>query len=466
MRTRRNLLLAGAATTAALLSLTSAAPAMAANGEVIVVDRETVQAYLTPTGEVKVARIYDQITATGKGTVTIENPVGTDGLRNLDGLKGVTVEDGKAVKRITVDGEERARTVSTFPEEDLPVRITPTYKLNGETYEDPEDLVGKSGTLEVNYKVENITSEPTTVTVTDGFGNQVERQVDVPMPLVGSLVTLLPKEFYSVRSDQATASADGRGATRLTFTMTLLPPVGSATAEFGYTAEVQDAIIPKATVSIAVVQPLKNPSLSTAAASYQGGAETGATLTAGAEQIDTNLLRLRDGASDLLSGLIQLRDGAEQLNAGLANEAAPGAAQLADGAGQAAAGADELNAGLQRAKSGSAELADGVGQIADGNKQLANGFNSPKGDPDLVSGSQDLASGLGLISGGLAQLAGVEGLPKAYAGLQTLRLGIDHPVGAAGPSDPGGLLQGLQQIAAGLSNPACNPANPTNPANP
>ena len=124
----------------------------------------------------------------------------------------------------------------------------------------------------------------------------------MPLPLVGQLVTVLPKGFYSVGSDQATISADGRGGTRMTFTMTLLPPIGPTVAEIAYTAQVEDAIIPKASLSVAVVQPLKNPSLSSAAASYQGGAETGATLTAGAEEIDANLLKLRDGAGELLGG--------------------------------------------------------------------------------------------------------------------------------------------------------------------
>ena len=86
MHTRRNLLLAGAAATAALLSLSSAAPALAASSDVVVTDRETVQVYLTSTGDVKVARLYDQVTATGNGKVDLRNPVSTDGLRNLDGL--------------------------------------------------------------------------------------------------------------------------------------------------------------------------------------------------------------------------------------------------------------------------------------------------------------------------------------------------------------------------------------------
>jgi putative membrane protein len=464
MMTRRNLLLCGVAT-AALLFLSSAGPALAASAEVVVTDRETVQVYMTATGDVKVARVYDQVTATGKGTVDLENPVSTDGLRNLDGLSGPDSRDGKAIQRISVDGEKRLRTVSTFDGE-LPVTIQPTYTLDGRVYEDPEDIVGKSGKLEVAYRIENVTSEPTTLTVKDGQGNDVQVDADVPLPLVGQLVTVLPKGFYSVGSDQASISADGRGGTRMTFTMTLLPPIGPTVAEIGYTAQVEDAVIPKATVSVAVVQPLKNPSLSSAAANYQGGAATGATLTAGAVEIDANLLKLRDGAGELLGGLLQLRDGAQQLNEGLAGEAAPGANQLADGAGEAAVGAAALAQGLKAAESGSGDLADGVGKIADGNKTLANGFNSPTGGADLVTGSQDLAAGLGLISGGLASLGAVDGLPKAYAGLQTLRLGIDHPIGAGGPTDPGGLLQALQQIAAGLSNSGCNPADPTNPANP
>src|SRR5688572_17177129 len=136
MRTRRHLLIAGAASTAVLLSLSTAAPALAA-GDVVVTDRETVQAYLTPTGEVKVARVYDQLTATGQGTVDIANPVNTDGLRDLEALGEVEVEDGKAVTKLEVDGEDRLRTVSSFDEKDLPVTIKPTYELDGKVYDDP-----------------------------------------------------------------------------------------------------------------------------------------------------------------------------------------------------------------------------------------------------------------------------------------------------------------------------------------
>ena len=89
MHTRRPSCSPGAATSRPCSLAVYSRPALAATPRSLVTDRETVQVYMTPTGEVKVARVYDQITATGQGTVDIANPVSTDGLRNLDGLCGV-----------------------------------------------------------------------------------------------------------------------------------------------------------------------------------------------------------------------------------------------------------------------------------------------------------------------------------------------------------------------------------------
>ncbi len=451
MRISRPLLAAVSVATIALMGLGSAGPALAAT-PVVITDRETVQAYLSPTGSVKVARVFDQVTATGSGRVEIANPVGTDGLRNLDGLSGVSVKDGKAVSTIDVNGQSTQRTVSTFDKHKLPVTIKAHFTLDGKTYDNPEDLVGKSGKLTVSYRISNITSTATTLSLKDGNGNTVQKSVQVPLPLVGTVTTILPSGFSSVTSDQAAIAADGRGATKLTYSITLLPPIGAAVTDIGWTAQASDIVIPAATINIAVVQPLKNPTLASAAKSYQGGATTGATLTAGAEQIDTNLLKLRDGASQLLSGLLQLKDGANQLNDGLANTAAPGAHQLATGAGTAANGASKLATGLSAAETGSAKLAGGLTTLAAGNARLAEGFNSSTGQADLVGGSQDLASGLGLISGGLASLAGVDGLPKAYGSALALRAGVDKILAGLGsPSTPGTILNGLAQLTAGNS---------------
>ncbi|HEX8972146.1 hypothetical protein [Oryzihumus sp.] len=418
-------------------------PALAADS-VSVSNTETVQAHLDASGHVRDARVYEQLALQGHGTVTVSDPVSTKNLRNLDGFGGFDVKGGDLVANVSVDGERRLRAVSDFTKE-LPLKVTATYTLDGKKVE-PGDVVGRSGLLEVHYVVENVTGRDQEVSFDDGTGTKVTRTEKVVIPMVGSLTTVLPSTFTDVRSDEAAIAGDGHGGTKMTFTMTLFGPIGSPRAEFGYAAKVTDGVVPAATVSALPVSPLDSPSFKGGAASYKGGADTGVELTSGATQIDSNVLKLRDGAAQLLAGLIKLRDGAKDLNAGLAGKAAPGAAKLASGAGALKSGTGKLATGARAAKAGATQLSSG--------------------STDLASGANDLADGVGQISGGLDQLAGVQGLPAALQGLKDLRAGLDHPVGATGASDPGGLLQGLQQIAGGLSNPGCSPANPTNPQNP
>ena len=90
--------------------------------------------------------------------------------------------------------------------------------------------------LEVTYTVKNVTGEPQEVTFDDGQGGTITKTVEEPIPMVGSLTTIAPPNFTDVTSDQANMAGDGKGGTKLSFTMTLFPPIGSDTAEFGYTA--------------------------------------------------------------------------------------------------------------------------------------------------------------------------------------------------------------------------------------
>ncbi len=371
--------------TAALVTMTVAAPALAAEGDVQVVNTETVQVYTDATGAVDTKRIYEQLAFTGDGEVDVRNPTSTDGLRNLDSLGGVDVQDGQQVASLTVDGSDRLRTVSTY-DGDLPLDVQVRYFLDGEPIE-PADVVGESGLLEVRYTVKNVTAVPQELTFDDGRGGTVTETVQVPIPMVGSLTTVAPPNFTEVESGQANMAGDGKGGTKLSFTMTLFPPIGSDTAEFGYTANISDGVIPPAAITVLPVNPLESPSFASAGESYKGGAQTGIDLAAGAAEIDSNLLKLRDGAGELLAGLIQLRDGAVQLDAGLSGVAAPGAAQLAAGAtelasgvgqldagaGQLSAGASDLSAGATRLGGGINLVDDGAQQVALGSRQLAGG---------------------------------------------------------------------------------------------
>ncbi len=148
------LALVGAAAPAALLL--GAGPALAAT-DVTVSNTETIQAHLDASGKVKDKRVYEQLAFTGQGSVDVANPVSTDGLRNLDGFGGFDVKDGKLVTKVDVSGEKRLRTVSNFTKE-LPLKVEITYTLDGKQVK-PGDVVGKSGILEVHYKVTNVTGK-------------------------------------------------------------------------------------------------------------------------------------------------------------------------------------------------------------------------------------------------------------------------------------------------------------------
>lgn len=448
--TRKTATRAGAAFFAVPAALMMASgPALAAEGGVSVSNTETVQAYLNASGRVDVARVYEQVAMKGNGSVSLSNPVETKGLRNLDGFGGFEVKDGNVVGTYQVDGERRLRTVSDYAKA-LPLEVEVRYSLDGKEVK-PGDVVGRSGLLKVEYTVRNVTGKPQEVSFDDGTGKSTTATEDVVIPMVGSLSTVLPPTFTDVRSGEANMAGDGRGGTKMSFTMTLFGPIGKPEATFGYEARITDGVIPKASISALPVSPLDSPSFKGGAASYKGGAETGATLTAGATEIDANLLKLRDGAGDLLAGLIQLRDGANQLNSGLSGEAAPGARKLSDGAAKLKDGTGQLSEGAGKAKAGSAQVSDGAAQVADGAGQLADGLNQAGAKaPDLIDGLVQVSDGLDQLDAGLVTLYGGIGQLPAKAkplhdGIAQLRAGL----GDKATADT--LIYGVEQVRGGLA---------------
>ncbi len=295
---------------------------------------------------------------TGNGTVDFGNPIETNGLRNLDGFEGFDVEDGEQQVDMDVDGVEHLRTVSDYP---ATFRWTSTSTTSSTARPSRRATSSaRTGISRSTYTVKNVTAKPQEITYPDGQGGTVTETVEVPVPMVGSLSTVLPSNFSDVKSGQANMAGDGKGGTKMSFTMTLVPPIGSDTATFGYTAKIEDGVIPRASISALPVNPLESPTFKTAATSYKGGAETGETLTAGATEIDSNLLKIRDGAGDLLAGLIQLSAGAD---------AAPGRPRQQGCSGRAEArrtAPATCSDGLGKLDDGAGKLDDGAGQLSDG----------------------------------------------------------------------------------------------------
>lgn len=414
--------------------------------DVKVSNTETVQVLMDASGKINSQRVYDQLVLTGQGKVDVVNPVSTKGLRNLDGFGGFEVRDDSVLVKTTVDGTARFRSVSDFTEK-LPLKIDVAYSFDGKTVK-PGDVVGKSGDLGVRYAVTNTTGVPEDVAFSDGSGNQKTSNEEVVIPMVGSLTTTLPSTFTKVQSDEANAAGDGRGGTTLSFTMTLIPPIGASSVSFGYSAHVKDGVIPKANISALPVNPLESPSFKGGAASYKGGAETGQDLTAGAAEIDANLLKIRDGAQDLVAGLILLRDGAGELSSGLNDSAAPGARKLANGAGDLDAGAAKLSAGAGDLDTGAAKIDQGAGDLSAGL-----GEASSKA-PALIDGLEQIEAGLNALNSGLATFNGqvVPGLDQINGGASALLTALNGQL-IPGLTQAEGALDTALSVVGGLADP-------------
>ena len=172
----------GAGLAALALASTATAPGAyaASEGDVDVVNTETVQVYVNPDGSIESQKVYEQLTLTGTGTADIANPIEEQGLRNLNGFESPEVEDGVQNYEVDVDGVERLRSVSEYTGE-LPLDISVEYRLDGELVE-PGDVVGSDGELEVLYTARNITAEPQEVTFAGRPGRHRHRDRRRPDP--------------------------------------------------------------------------------------------------------------------------------------------------------------------------------------------------------------------------------------------------------------------------------------------
>jgi putative membrane protein len=448
---------------ATLVALPASLPAMAQSGTAErIVHRQSVRTDMTPSGEVEEARIFTQLTVVGDGEVEVVLPAqSTQGLRNLEGFGRPSVEGDQVVHTVSASpdgGFERTVAEHTAA---LPIELEVEYRLDGEPIE-PSDLVGRSGELTASFTVRNTTTQPTEVQFFDGQGNRQTETIDVAVPIVGSLSMELDGRFVDIDAPAAAVAGNGRGDTRISWSLVLFEPVGSEEQTVSYTAHVSDAIVPEVTGQFLPVDSNSFTSLESVQETFGQVADGLRSLTTGALILDGNVKLLAAGASQLLDGLGQLSDGADQLAAGLNERAAPGSQQLADGTGQARDGSRQLADGLLELEDGAGQLSTGLGQASGGASELADGLNLlADGSGRLRSGSSQLAAGasqLDTSAGELAagaQLVGT-GATGLLNGLIQLREGLLGNEGLIA-SVRGGIAQvraGVAEIAAGVGDPA------------
>jgi putative membrane protein len=273
-----------------------------------------------------------------------------------------------------------------------------------------------------SYTVENTTVQKQTVSYLGADGKPATAEQEVALPLVAQLSVRLPASRTGIDAPGARITKLADGSTELVWSMVLFGPIGSPVSDVSYTAVGAGEGVTR--LDVAAVQPNATPGLSAVAQAANATVNGNGILNTVANGANEGLIKLSDGVGQLLAGLDKLYAGAQKLNTGII-AAADGANQLADGSEKAAAGSGELAKGLDTLAAGNTAAADGAKKLADG---------------------------LSLISGGLEQLSAAQGLPAALDGAKKLQAGVDQlRAGVGDPAKEGTLLNGVAQIAAGLT---------------
>ena len=250
----------------------------------------------------------NQLTVQGPEDGPQEVPVPDRGalIRSLLDFSNPPQDDGIAT--LTADmanGFGLARTVSLWPQdEEPPIELTTSFTLNGEPI-DPWDLVGKSGDVTATYTLTNTTTQEMEVEVEDLAGKKVTRTVEADVPMVGITKTLIPQRYTGLNLKGGTFGADGRGNNQVQFISLPFRPISKdGTATFGWSARVEDAVIPNLIIQVAPIYiPMDDPE------TPQDESKQGGGGIAAPPNLDPAVTQIQAGVAQLVTGVEQLTSG-------------------------------------------------------------------------------------------------------------------------------------------------------------
>ncbi|MBV9368389.1 MAG: hypothetical protein JO074_01045, partial [Frankiales bacterium] len=344
--------------------------------------------------------------------------------------------------RATIDGAGAVKSVSSLAANGTSSPYTGNLPL---TVSISRTVQGNSSTY--TYHVENTFSKTQNITYTDTQGVKHTESTTLQLPLVAQLGVTLPKSFTNVSAPSGVVTTDPDGTNRILWNLVLFSPLGSPAQDETFTATGKGA--PTSEMVATAVNPATTSGLSQAQQDATASSQQDDFWQGYASGGNGGLTQLATGTAAMISGLKQLASGAHTLASGLK---------------AAGAGANKLDAGTKSAYAGSQKLTGGLGQIHNGQAALTTGLAKIKAglllldDKSPGKGVQAAVDGLTLIEAGAAQLAtGVHGVggsaasPTLTATGLSILLGLKHTAGTFGGSDPGGLINVIGAIKAGIA---------------
>lgn len=378
---------------------------------------ETVYINADASGTVKDITVSEWLKTTGV-TGSVEDFSELSDISNVKGDEGFTQSDG----RLTWDAKGQDIYYQGKTGKELPVTVHIAYSLDGEEME-PQDMVGKSGKMEMKVSYEN--NEKRTITV-----NGEEEEVSVPFMLVTGM--FLPTDtFANVEVDNGRVVSEGSNNIVVGIGM----PGLAKSLDFSKDAakKIPDAF----TVTADVTEFSMGNTITYATSSLLGELEFDdmEDLDDLTDSIDT----LTDSSAQLVSGSRDLEDGISKL-ASKYTEFDRGIVELADGIHKLAEGGTSL-------KKGALAYIDGVGSLGKGTTEYVNGTKTlAKGVKKYVKGNKELAEGIGSLK------EEVEGFPSQYQTfLEGLKKYINGVKTLTNPDTMSQLSNGSAELSGGIS---------------
>ncbi len=269
-------------------------------------------------------------------------------------------------------------------EKELPVDLSVTYKLNGQSIS-PDELAGKSGKVTIRFEYANKQYETVEI---DGK----QEKIYVPFAMLTGM--LLDNDvFTNVEVSNGKLINDGD--------RTIIAGIAFPGLQNNLNLDKETFEIPDCVEITADVENFEMMNTVTIATSEIFG------------KLNTEELNSVD---DLTASLDELTNAMEQLMNG-SSRLYDGLCTLLDKSGELITGIDQLTAGAAKLKEGAAALNNGAGELAGGAKELAQGLNT------LDSNSAALNAGAKQV---FESLLGMADKQLAAAGLSVPKLTIEN----------------------------------------
>lgn len=395
----------------------------------------------------------------------------SDWLKNPDSLSQLIdvaelrdVENVKGNETFTADGSARVWDAQGgdiytqgVTEQDLPVQVSVTYTLDGQTVT-PDQLAGKSGKVVIRFDYTNNQYEEVQI---DG---KTER-IYVPFAMLTGLV-LDNDSFTNVEvtngrlyNDGGRTAVAGIALPGLRESLDLDPEDIDIPEYVEISADVTDFEL-QTTFTAAVVDPFQEIDT--------GKLDSADDLKASLDELTDAMEQLMDGSGKLYDGLGELLEKSETL-ASAVNQLSDGTKSLQSGSGELQSGAAQLKEGASGLEAGLAQLDANSEQLTAGAKQTFDGLLASAGKQLAASGAQVpelTAENYGQVLDGViaslgeapaaAQItalkASLDGYNAFYQGLQQYTAGVAEASGGAKQLNAG--LDSLSTGAASLSQGA------------